>query len=65
MMLRVVLNIDPCEHVTNEHLYSGLPKLSERVAARRLKLAGHCHRVHPENTQQAEYTVTENTQQAD
>ena len=40
IMLRVVLNIDPCEHVTNEHLYSGLPKLSDRVAARRMKLAG-------------------------
>ena len=43
-MLRVVLNIDPCDHVTNEHLYSGLPKLSDKVAARRMKLAGHCHR---------------------
>ena len=26
-----------------EHLYSGLPKLSDRVAARKMKLAGHCH----------------------
>ena len=43
-MLHVVLNIDPCEHVTNEHLYSGLPKLSDRVAARRMKLTGHCQR---------------------
>ena len=39
-MLRTVLNIDPREHITNEHLYNGLPKLSDRVAARRMKLAG-------------------------
>ena len=43
-MLRVVLNIDPGEHITNEHMYSGLPKLGgDRVVARRMKLAGHCH----------------------
>ena len=41
-MLRTVVKIDPHEHVTN--LYNGLPKLSDRVAARRMKLAGHCHR---------------------
>ena len=43
-MLRVVLNIDPHEHITNEQLYSGLPRISDRVAARRMKLAGHCYR---------------------
>ena len=43
-MLRVVLNIDPHKHVANEQLYSGLPRISDRVAARRMKLAGHCYR---------------------
>ena len=43
-ILRVVLNIDPHEHITNEQLYSGLPRISDRVAARRMKLAGHCYR---------------------
>ena len=43
-MLRVVMNIDPHEHITNKHLYGGLPKLSDRVASRKMKLAGHCHR---------------------
>ena len=43
-MLRVVLNIDPREHIANKQLYSGLPRLSDRIEARRMKLAGHCHR---------------------
>jgi len=33
--------------VTNEILYVKLPKLSDKIAARRLRLAGHCQR-HPE-----------------
>ena len=45
-MLRVVLNIDPREHIANKQLYSGLPRLSDRIASRRMKLAGHCHRHH-------------------
>ena len=43
-MLRVILNIDQNEHVTNKHLYGGLPRLCDKVASRRMKLAGHCHR---------------------
>ena len=31
-------------HITNKQLFSGLPTLSDRVAARRMKLAGNCHR---------------------
>ena len=46
-MLRVVLNINWNEHVTNEQLYGGLPRLSDKVASRRMQFAGHCHR-HPE-----------------
>ena len=33
--------------MTNETLYGKLPKLSDKIAARRLRLAGHCQR-HPE-----------------
>ena len=43
-MLRAVLNINQNLHVTNKHLYGGLPGLSEKVAARRMRLAGHCQR---------------------
>ena len=35
------------EHVTNEQLYGGLPRLSDKVASRRMQFVGHCHR-HPE-----------------
>ena len=43
-MPRAVLNINQNVHVTNKHLYGGLPGLSEKVAARRMRLAGHCQR---------------------
>ena len=43
-MLRVVLDIDRKLHITNEELYRGRPKLSNKIAARRMRLAGHCHR---------------------
>ena len=33
--------------MTNEELYQGMPKISTKVAMRRMKLAGHCVR-HPE-----------------
>ncbi len=46
-MLRVVFNISWQQHITNKELYGDLPKVSDKVAARRLKLAGHCLR-HPE-----------------
>ena len=46
-MLRKALNIHWSSHTTNEVLYGKLPRVSDKVASRRLQLAGHCHR-HPE-----------------
>ena len=43
-MLRAVLNVDQNTHITNKDLYGQLPRLSKKVAARRMRLAGHCHR---------------------
>ncbi|KAJ8351951.1 hypothetical protein SKAU_G00234270 [Synaphobranchus kaupii] len=43
-MLRVVLNINHNEHVTNKRLYGEALRLSEKVAVRRMRLAGHCQR---------------------
>ena len=43
-MLRVVLNIDKSTHVTNERLYAGIFRVSDKIAARRMRLAGHCQR---------------------
>lgn len=42
-MLRVVLNIKQDEHVASKRLYGELPHVLEKIAARRIKLAGHCH----------------------
>ena len=46
-MLRKALNICWSSHITNEQLYGDLPAVCDKIAARRLQLAGHCHR-HPE-----------------
>ena len=46
-MLRMVFNISWKDHVTNAELYGDLPRLTDKIAARRLSLAGHCFR-HPE-----------------
>ena len=46
-MLRKTLGVHWSDRVTNEILYGKLPKLSDKIAARRLRLAGHCQR-HPE-----------------
>ena len=43
-MLCVVLDIDQSEHTSNKDLYRGRPKLSSRIAAKRMRLAGHCHK---------------------
>ena len=48
-MLRVVFNVNWRDHLTNDLLYQGIPKVSEKVTSRRLQLAGHCFR-HPELT---------------
>ena len=44
---RKALNVHWSSHTTNEELYNKLPKVSNKVASRRLGLAGHCYR-HPE-----------------
>ena len=46
-MLRKVLNVLPSSHITNKELYGDIPQLSDKIASRRLQLAGHCFR-HPE-----------------
>ena len=43
-MLRAVLNISKSTHVTNANLYDGMPRVSQKIAARRMRLAGHCQR---------------------
>ena len=35
-MLRVVLNISKSAHVTNENLYAGIFRVSDKIAARRM-----------------------------
>ena len=46
-MLRMALNVSWKQHMTNEQLYGNLPPVTSKIAARRLRLAGHCIR-HPE-----------------
>ena len=43
-MLRCVKQIHWERHVTNLELYDGLPRVSTKIRARRLRLAGHCLR---------------------
>ena len=43
-MLRAALNISWQSFVPNEELYGTLPRISDKVAWRRLGLAGHCFR---------------------
>ena len=46
-MLRMALNVSWKSHTSNESLYGNLPKVSQKVRERRMRLAGHCVR-HPE-----------------
>jgi hypothetical protein len=46
-MLRVAVNTHWSSHTPNTELYGNLPAVSDKIACRRLQLAGHCHR-HPE-----------------
>ena len=46
-MLRKALDVHWSSHTTNAQLYGNLPRVSDKIASRRLQLAGHCHR-HPE-----------------
>ena len=44
-LFRHALNINWWRHVTNVDLYGDLPKISSVIQQRRLRLAGHCHRI--------------------
>ena len=46
-LLRIALNVSWRDHVRNTDLYANLPKLSNKLRARRMRLSGHCVR-HPE-----------------
>ena len=41
------MNIHWSSHTPNEQLYGDLPRVADKIAARRLRLDGHCFR-HPE-----------------
>ena len=41
-LLRTVFNVSWSDHLTNRELYGNLPKVTEKIRERRLKLAGHC-----------------------
>ena len=43
-MLRKALNISWKQHITNKELYGDLPKLTQKIAVRRIRFAGHCYR---------------------
>ena len=43
-MLRSALNISWRLHTTNKELYGDLPKVTSKIASRRLTFAGHCKR---------------------
>ena len=46
-MLRMSLNISWKQKLTNDQLYQELPRVANKIADRRMKLAGHCIR-HPD-----------------
>ena len=46
-MFRVVFNVQWQDHISNVALYKGLPRLSSKIASRRMGVAGHCQR-HPD-----------------
>ena len=49
-MLRMALGVNQWrDRVSNQALYNGLPKVTSKIAQRRLRLAGHAQR-HPELT---------------
>ena len=43
-MLRMAMNINYKDHVTNEELYGNLPQVTSKIQLRRMRLAGHCWR---------------------
>ena len=46
-MLRMALNVSWEDHMRNVDLYDTLPRVTDKIRARRMRLAGHCVR-HPE-----------------
>ena len=46
-MLRMALGVSWRDMIPNNILYGNLPKLTDKIRERRLKVAGHCYR-HPE-----------------
>ena len=46
-MLRAAFNISWQEHMPNRILYGNIPRVTDKIRARRLQFAGHCHR-HPD-----------------
>ena len=43
-MLRTALNVQWQQHMNNQELYGSLPRVSEKIRVRRLRLAVHCAR---------------------
>ena len=43
-LLRTTFNVSWSDHLRNGELYGNLPKVTEKIRERRLKLAGHCVR---------------------
>ena len=41
-MLRMVLNVSWEDHVKNVDLYGALPRVTDKIRARRMGLTGHC-----------------------
>ena len=48
-MLRTALNVQWQQHLNNQELYGSLPRVTETIRVRRLRLTGHCAR-HTEET---------------
>ena len=43
-MLRMAMNVNGKDHITNEELYGSLPLVTLKIQQRRMRLAGHCIR---------------------
>ena len=43
-MLRMTMNVNGKDHITNEELYGSLPLVTLKIQQRRMRLAGHCIR---------------------
>ena len=52
-MLRIPLSLSWRLKVKNEDLYKDIPRVTDKIKARRLQLAGHLHRMRTYNSQPA------------